>query len=306
VPVRVDKQTMSELAAVKQMVAAVLAEQRAGGGEPTTALPCELAELYAKLIDQQVTRELADEVIAQARERVGDDEQPDAEAWSSAVRAALGERMPVDRQAEAVLQGGDGAPRVIALVGPTGVGKTTTVAKLAATAKLKHGRRVGLLTLDTYRIAAVEQLRTYAELIEVPLQVVQEPDRLAASLEALADCDLVLIDTAGRSQRDGGNLEQLRSLLETAEPDQVHLVLSAAADPRVLGQVVERFEAIRTDRVIFTKLDEAVSYGVMINIARRLDKPVSYLTTGQEVPHQIEAGRAERVCELMLGAEVGG
>ena len=134
-----------------------------------------------------------------------------------------------------------GTRRVIALVGPTGVGKTTTVAKLAANFKLAHGVRVGLITVDTYRIAAVEQLKTYAEIIDLPLAVVNDPVEMPRALDELGAVDIVFIDTAGRSPRDEVKIRELAEFLLQARPDEVHLVLSAVAGQRSLRSAVERF-----------------------------------------------------------------
>ena len=187
------------------------------------------------------------------------------------------------------------------MVGPTGVGKTTTIAKLAATFKLKQKKNVGLITLDTYRIAAVDQLRTYANIIGIPLHVVTGSDELRNALRKCAGCDVILIDTAGRSQRDDPRLKELRSLIDIADPHEVHLVLSSTCAQPVLMEIVDRFSDVRADRIIFTKLDEAVSFGVLLNVARTVNKRLSYVTTGQEVPHQIEPSSPTRLASLVLG-----
>jgi len=231
--------------------------------------------------------------------------------------------IPTDPTAGNPAATSDGRPRVIALIGPTGVGKTTTIAKLAATFKIKHRKNVGLITMDTFRIAAVDQLKVYANIIGVPLHVVSKPTEMEAAMRAMrvqpspssphsaassaparSACDVILIDTAGRSQRDDQRLVQLGQLLRAADPHEVHLVLSSTCTQAVLMQAVERFSAIRTDRIIFTKLDEAVSFGVLVNVARKANKRLSYITTGQEVPHQIEAGGAERLADLVTGGRV--
>jgi flagellar biosynthesis protein FlhF len=217
------------------------------------------------------------------------------------VRECVADLLPQGEQTLEPQPSQDGRPRTIALVGPTGVGKTTTIAKLAATYKLKQNLRVGLITMDTYRIAAVDQLRTYAGIIGVPLQVALSPNDLKTSLHACADCDVVLLDTAGRSPRNDQKLEELSVFLRSAQPHEVHLVLSSTCTQSVLMDAVERFSKIRTDRIIFTKLDEAVTFGVLLNVARKVNKRLSYLTTGQDVPHQIEPGRPERLAELVVG-----
>ncbi len=192
-------------------------------------------------------------------------------------------------------RGGRRARRVIALVGPTGVGKTTTVAKLAATFKLAHGFRPGLVTVDTYRIAAVEQLRTYAEIIDLPLAVVNAPGEMRRAIDELGDVDLVLIDTAGRSPRDEVKIRELADFLAAAQPDEVHLVLSAVAAERSLRAAVERFAVVRADRLILTKFDEAVGLGGVLAVLGQADRPVSYITTGQAVPDDIEPADRTRL-----------
>ncbi|MEM8495390.1 MAG: AAA family ATPase, partial [Planctomycetota bacterium] len=252
---------------------------------------------YTKLIQEEVAEELAEKVVRQAHDAA---EGLDADACIRQQLAALIPAVDGDLAVRSE-PSGSGRPHVIALVGPTGVGKTTTVAKLAATLKLKQGRNVGVITLDTYRIAAVDQLRTYCSIIGCPLEVARQPDELSACLEKLKDCNTVMIDTAGRSQRDDAKLDELAGLLEIARPDETHLVLAATASQRVMLQIAERFERMQPDRVIFTKLDEAVTCGTLINVAAAIAKRVSYLTTGQEVPHQIEPGDALALAARVLG-----
>ncbi|MFN4242048.1 MAG: flagellar biosynthesis protein FlhF [Tepidisphaerales bacterium] len=192
-------------------------------------------------------------------------------------------------------------PHVVALIGPTGVGKTTTIAKLAAELQLGERRRVGLITIDTYRIAAVDQLRKYAEIIGSPLEVVNTPEEMPAAITAMQQMDYVLIDTAGRSPTDTLKLSELRRFIEAARPDEVHLVLSTASDGRSVDLAVSAFSDVRVDKVLFTKIDEAAAVGVVLNVARKLNKPISYITTGQDVPHDIEVFRGTRLAELILG-----
>jgi len=184
------------------------------------------------------------------------------------------------------------------------VGKTTTVAKLAATFKLRHGKKVGLITADTYRIAAVEQLRTYASIIGIPLQVAGTPDEMQKAVRSLANCDVILIDTAGRSQNDQNRIAELSRIVTAADPHEVHLVLSSTAGEKVLLKEAEVFSEVGIHRVVLTKLDEAVSFGMLINVIREVGKQLSFVTTGQEVPEHLECGRGERLAALVLGAAV--
>jgi len=198
----------------------------------------------------------------------------------------------------------DERPLTLALVGPTGVGKTTTVAKIAAAYRIRQNRNVGLITLDTYRIAAIEQLRTYADIIGVPMLVARNGDELAQALDDMKDLDVVLIDTAGRSQKDVDRINDLTELLAVAQPHQTHLVLAGTASRSVLLNEAEEFSRVGIDRIVLTKLDEAVCFGMLVDVVHRIGADLSFLTTGQEVPDHIETARSSRLAELVIGEGV--
>ncbi|GIS58006.1 MAG: hypothetical protein CM1200mP2_02310 [Planctomycetaceae bacterium] len=162
---------------------------------------------------------------------------------------------------------------------------------------------MGLVTVDTYRIAAVEQLRTYAEIIDLPMKVVTTPMEMRRALDELSDMDLVLIDTAGRSPRDELQIGELKSLLADAKVDEVHLVLSVTANLDHLVSTVNHFSTVGTSSLVLTKLDETHELGVMLNLARRVNLPISYLTTGQDVPDDIEPADTQRMARLVLGQD---
>jgi flagellar biosynthesis protein FlhF len=303
------EQLAQEMRCVKRLVEQMVRQQRQRQGPASfqgSDMPDKLFDQYLNLLKQEVTEELAEEVVQQVRATLGPAQLEQAPAVRRAVLDALARLIPTDAAAGQLPPSTDGRPRTIALIGPTGVGKTTTIAKLAANFKLKQRKNVGLITLDTYRIAAVDQLRTYAGIIGVPLHVAAGAGELA---DALRRCraerrDVVLIDTAGRSQRDDPHLEQLAGSLRAADPHEVHLVLSSTCTQAVLLETAERFARVRADRIIFTKLDEAVSFGVLLNVARKVHKKLSFVTTGQEVPHHIEPGRPDRLAALMLGERI--
>jgi flagellar biosynthesis protein FlhF len=196
---------------------------------------------------------------------------------------------------------------VVVLVGPTGVGKTTTIAKLAARAKLAEGRRIGLVTLDTFRIAAVDQLQKYAGIIGLPLAVAADPVELQAAVKSLArdGAEVVFVDSAGRSQRDELKMAELREFLGALPGAEVHLVLSTTTHPKTVRSVAERFTAAGYRRVILTKLDEAASFGALLEPLLGIGKPVSYITDGQNVPDDIMASDPERLVELVLRTAKG-
>jgi flagellar biosynthesis protein FlhF len=199
-----------------------------------------------------------------------------------------------------------GRRRVVALVGQTGVGKTTTIAKLAANFRLRDKRKVGLITVDTYRIAAVEQLRTYAEIIDLPMQVVSTPREMRQAVERMTDLDLVLLDTAGRSPRDEVRIQELKVFLAEAGADEVHLVLSAVAGATALCRTAEHFAAAGTTALLLTKLDEAGTLGHLLPLFRSCPLPLSYLTDGQVVPDDISPARPDRVARCILGMKPSG
>lgn len=260
-------------------------------------VPVELVPTYSTLVEAEVPEALARRLVRNVAERLEPDETGRPEAVRQALREAVEACLPIAPPIPAV----PGTRRVVALVGPTGVGKTTTVAKLAANFKLAQGLRVGLVTVDTYRIAAIEQLRTYAEIIALPLAVANDPGEMRAAIESLGEVDLVLIDTAGRSPRDEVRIRELADFLAKARPDEVHLVLSTTGGERSLRAAVERFAIVHADRLILTKLDEADGLGGVLAVIGQADRPVSYLTTGQAVPDDIEPADRRRLARLILG-----
>ncbi|MCX6345506.1 MAG: flagellar biosynthesis protein FlhF [Armatimonadetes bacterium] len=178
--------------------------------------------------------------------------------------------------------------QVIALVGPTGVGKTTTLAKLAAKFALEQGKKVALVTADTYRIGAVDQLRTYARIIGIPVEIALSPEEVSAGVEKHRDKDVVLIDTVGRSQRNEDHLMELKSFVAAASPTDTHLVVSASLSGEIQREVVEKFTVLCPTKLIITKLDESADRGCLVNLPLRTGLAVSCTTAGQNVPQDID------------------
>jgi len=266
-------------------------------------IPEDLFNYYLQLIESQVAEDLAGDIVRAIKQQL----RPEHLANDEFVREKLCEQLekllpvagPITRKKSV-------GPHVVALIGPTGVGKTTTVAKLAATLMLREKHRVGLITLDTYRIAAVDQLRKYADIIGAPLRVVQSQEDLKEAIAAMSSCEYILIDTAGRSPNDALKLNELRSLLSVAAPDEVHLVLSSTSSQACVELAISRFSDIGADRIIFTKLDEAAHVGVVLNVVRKVNKSLSYLTTGQDVPSDIEVGHGRRLARMILSMKTPG
>ena len=195
-------------------------------------------------------------------------------------------------------------PKVVFFIGPTGVGKTTTIAKVASRFKVDYGKKVALLTADTYRIAAAEQLRTYANILDTPLTVIYSSEEMNAAIERVKDYDLVLVDTAGFSYKNEDQRKDMRNLIESLDDKyekDVYLVLSATTKYRDLMEIVDKYHEISDYKIIFTKLDETSSYGSLLNIRMYSGADVSYVTTGQNVPDDIEIFQSQKIVKQLLG-----
>ncbi len=261
-------------------------------------LPEGLFRLFTDLLELEFSEEAARELVETVRCETAGGEQQDPVLLKAHVARLLEQQIRVSGPVAL----SPGRCRLAALVGPTGVGKTTTIAKLAANYRLREKRRVGLITVDTYRIAAVEQLRTYADIIDLPMEVVSTLREMRRAVREMRELDLVLIDTAGRSPRDEIKLQELRAFLQEAQADEVHLVLSSVASERALLQTAERFAAVGTTALILTKLDEASALGHILPVLRRSGLKLSYLTNGQNVPDDIEVADTARLARMILEA----
>lgn len=194
--------------------------------------------------------------------------------------------------------------KIVFFIGPTGVGKTTTIAKIASNYKVESGCKIAFLTADTYRIAAAEQLRIYANILDAPMHIIYTKEDLADTLKKLTDFDLILIDTAGFSHHSQQQKEDVKALIESV-PDQyakeVFLVLSATTKYIDLKEIVDVYKEIAEYSLIFTKLDETSAYGNLFNIRLYSEKTIAYITNGQNVPNDIEEFDSQKIVKRLLG-----
>jgi flagellar biosynthesis protein FlhF len=286
---------------LSDLVKNVLAKSERTVSEKPPSAPAPVFEgawgkLYERLTELEVLPDIAGSLLTTMRERRLEAVNG---AGEKSIRELLEARFPVAGPIRCKKNG----PRVIAFVGPTGSGKTTTLAKLATHCRIGKNRSVSIITADTYRIAAIEQIRTFADIVKANLHVVFSADEAALAMKACARDDLVFIDTAGRSRRNAEHMEELKSFLSRMQPDEVHLVLSATTKDSDLAATISRYREIGSDRLLFTKLDETACLGNVFNAVERSAMPVSFLTFGQNVPDDIELAQPARFVErLWTGA----
>lgn len=197
-------------------------------------------------------------------------------------------------------------PKVVFFVGPTGVGKTTTIAKLASKYKLDHKCKLAIITADTYRVAAVEQIRTYANILNVPIEVIYNAEELQQAIQKYAEYDLLFVDTAGRSHQNQEQQEDVKRLLQVAKEyeQEIYLVISATTKYRDLVKITQVYSDISSYRLLFTKTDETGALGNILNIKMLTNEPLSYVTFGQNVPDDIEITDAQAIAKQLLGGSV--
>ncbi|ABC81131.1 flagellar biosynthesis protein FlhF [Anaeromyxobacter dehalogenans] len=273
----------------RRALAAVTLEARAGR---ELQLPPAGADAYARLVARGMEPSLAEGLVRSALELGG--AEP-ARAWR-AVKDLLGERL-VPCRAPWLHDG----RRVIAAVGPTGVGKTTTLAKVAARALLETRKRVAFVTVDTYRLGGAEQLTRYAGIMEVPVLVARDRGELGRALERLSDVDLVLVDTAGHASVE--DVERQAALVRSIPRVQLHLTVSAATGALELAAVADRYRALAPDRLVLTKLDEAAGPGSVLSAAVRVCRPIACVTDGQRVPEDVHALGGAELVDLVAGKD---
>ena len=196
-----------------------------------------------------------------------------------------------------------GQRKIVLFVGPTGVGKTTTLAKLAAGFAIEDGKKVGLITSDTYRIAAVDQLRVYAEILGIPMSVIYSPKDISVALEEHKDRDIILIDTAGRSIKDESHEKEIKEIIEYGNIHDIYLVISANSSYQGCLDILNSYEFLGEYKLIFTKIDEITTYGSIINCKLISRRPLSYITTGQNVPVDIEIANIHKIKDLLMGSK---
>jgi flagellar biosynthesis protein FlhF len=271
---------------------------------PGAGLQPEFVPHYQMLLSHGVSRKRAAALVQNAASR------GDLRAFRNP-RVFL-ERLKMEVRRDISVTGGialeAGRRKVVALVGATGVGKTTNLAKLGALYSVQEHARVGVITTDTYRVAATDQLEVYAGIIDVTMHIVHDVAGMRSALKAFADRDLVLIDTAGGSPFNRAQMTEMRELIDAAHPDEVHLLVSANTALEDARDVVTHFSIMKPTSLFFTKLDETRRYGPLYCLAAEAGLPLSYLSVGQNVPDDIMPAGPGTIAKLVVdgGDELGG
>lgn len=276
------------------------------GEKPANQMPAEAKVqqtskvsdvFYNNLIKNEVDQDIARRIIDSVTARAGatSDVNDIASQLSGVISGLLG-------KVDTIKPGKEGKPAVVIFVGPTGVGKTTTLAKIAANYLLNQKKSIGLITADTYRIAAVEQLKTYAEILGIPVSVAYTASEIKEAVAQHSDKDIVLIDTAGRSHRSKAQFDELKALITASEADEVYLVLSATTSSRNCREILSSYSFLSDYKLIFTKTDEAPVLGIILNVRYLTGKSLSYITTGQSVPDDIETANIEKITKNLIGS----
>lgn len=251
--------------------------------------------LYDYLIDQEVTQSTAYEIICSVSEQHEKNMTVPIEQLIDDIKRLIEKRLD-----HLTFTGIDPSTRIVQLIGPTGVGKTTTLAKLAAKSLLEDKKSVAFITLDTYRIAAIEQLKTYARILEVPVEVAYSLEDYKQAIKKLSAVDLIFVDTAGRNFRESNYVDELTKYIQATKFTQVFFVAALTAKYQDILYTLDQFSHIENKKVIFTKADETRQYGSLLNVGLRQDIDIAYLTNGQDVPKDIETPSAKRMSNYIM------
>lgn len=278
-----------EIREMKSLLKSIL---RTGQSCASGGFAGEWAILYKRLVDSEIRTTIAESLIR----KMIHSSQNATNALHDRFITAVGDSFPVSGP----LRLKSGSPLVVAFVGPTGAGKTTTIAKLVSYYSLHKKGAVSIITADTYRIAAIEQIRAFADIVGVRLHVVFNPQEAQDALTLCENDDIVFVDTAGRSQKNNTHMKELASLVEVLRPDDTHLVLSATTKDSDIHDVIKRYREVPIHHLLFTKLDETVKIGNIFNAVNQYAIPVSYFTIGQNVPEDIEIAQPVKFVQRLL------
>ncbi len=274
------------------------AKADAADGEKPKELELFMKLLYNTMLDNEVNEQYANQIIDEI-EKISKPNMPFDHALANTYQ-----KMILKFEKPVVITPAEKGPKIVFFVGPTGVGKTTTIAKIASKFSVEGGKKVALLTADTYRIAAAEQLRTYANILEVPFRVIYSAEEVELALHDFKDYDFILVDTAGHSHQNEAQKETMNGFIHSVDgiaEKEVFLVLSATTKYRDLISIADTYSAMTEYKLIFTKLDETTTLGNLLNLKLHTGASLSYVTCGQNVPDDIENFSPQKTVKMLLG-----
>lgn len=267
------------------------------GNAPANAakFSIEVRELYNKLLEQDIESGVAEELCIRTENISSSRQAPPKEVLSVFMSDMLGEVKPI--------QCTKFKRKVIMIIGPTGVGKTTTLVKLASKFLCEDNLNVGVINADVFRVAAKEHLKAYCDILNMDLVTIYSPEEIEEALEAFKEKDIVFIDTAGKLSSNKEYQQEIKELVELGNVDDIYLLVSASTSEKVIKSIVANYSFLRTHNIIVTKVDETPTKGVLFNIARDSGRPLSYITTGQSVPDDIALIDSKEVIESILESQ---
>lgn len=257
----------------------------------------ELKEIADTLLQREVNRRIVDSIISQLKKYSEFVQSPNIDNY---VISTISSMIPTSNFEIQKRQ----KTKTIVMAGPTGVGKTTCIAKLAVISKILHNLNIGLISLDTYRLGAIDQLKIFSDISNIDLRVAYDASEIPGFLSEYRKKDLVFIDTAGRSQNNRELLLEMKQFINTIKPDEVYLVLSTTSTTKNMLDVAEKFKILNYNGIVFTKLDEAVSFGNILNLTTQAGVPIKYLTNGQVIPDDIIAADPEFIANMIYTGKI--
>jgi flagellar biosynthesis protein FlhF len=293
-PIVKDEAVLSEIRQMKEMMSKLASRSQLSVAERHPVL--------VQLEEQLLTQEVDALIVQQTLNHIEEILESSGEELNKETAAAIAKDYLLHLLKTDTSKNIASDTKVVHFVGPTGVGKTTTIAKLAAEQVLKHHRKVGFITSDTYRIAAVEQLKTYANILNIPLEVVFSPQDLNKAFLQLKDCEVIFMDTAGRNFRNEMYVSELHALMQSKGKSETFLVLSLTTKYKDMKVITDNFSKFNLDKVLFTKMDETDSYGCIVNLLNDFPLKLSYVTNGQNVPDDITVADENAIIGLIMGA----
>lgn len=274
-----------------------LAKSVEGIGRSAAELSGESAELYKKLLDAEVNEDIAKELVLNSKSIADKSGAEQKLVLRELIVQTIGEAAPLKVKPF--------KRSVILMLGPTGVGKTTSLIKLAVFHQVKQELKVGLVNTDTFRVAANEQLKIYSDILGTQMRVVYSPDELPDALTEFEDRDLVFIDTAGKKPSDEKHKKEIGEYIKKGQISEIYLVMSGSTGIKACGSIIENYSFLENYKIIVTKMDEAVTSGILLNVCSVSKRPLAYIATGQNVPSDIEVADPVRIANEILGIATG-